>query len=170
MRKLVIALAAFAIAVMTSVSVGANNNEGGGSNRVISRGQEKFVPNEVFRSAYRFDPGWIRVHSGDTVNWVNRTEAPHTITIVTDTPDDPPELFFCREPGGECRAALDAHFATTPPTAVINVGAAGLDAPGDSLFQPPGGSVSGVISAPADTTLLYICAIHPWMQGRIRVA
>jgi len=26
-----------------------------------------------------------------------------------------------------------------------------------------------VISAPAGTTLYYMCAVHPWMQGKIVV-
>jgi plastocyanin len=169
MKKLWIALAALAIAVATSVSVSAQNSDDDRTTKVFSKGEERFVPNEVFKSTLRFDPGTIRVHSGETVKWVNRTDAPHTVTVVANTPDDPPGLFFCREPGGECRAAIDAHFATTPPTSVVNVGAAGLDAPGDSLFQPPGGSVSSVVSAPADTTLEYLCAFHPWMQGLIEV-
>jgi plastocyanin len=41
--------------------------------------------------------------------------------------------------------------------------------PGDSLFQAPGKNVSAVVSAPAGTTLYYLCAIHPWMQGKIVV-
>jgi len=169
MQKLFVALVALVIGVMTSASVSAGGDDHDATRRVFSKGEERFVPNELFRSTYQFDSGWIRVHSGDTVAWINRTEAPHTVTLVADTPDDPAELFFCREAGGACRSAIDAHFATTPPTSVVNVGAAGLDALGDSLFQPPGGSVSAVISAPADTTLLYICSFHPWMQGRIRV-
>lgn len=167
MKKLMIVLVGLAMAVASSVSVNADDQD----RRVEIRGEERFVPNRLFASTFRFDPRSIQVRSGATVTWVNATDAPHSITVVADTPDDFAELFFCREPGGECRAALDAHFGTSPPTFVVNVGAAGLDVPGDSLLiLEPGGSISEVVSAPAGTTLEYICSIHPWMQGRIRVA
>ena len=52
---------------------------------------------------------------------------------------------------------------------VVNVGAAGFDQPGDSMFIPPHGRVSFDVTAPAGTTLHFMCAIHPWMQGRIKV-
>jgi hypothetical protein len=55
-------------------------------------------------------------------------------------------------------------------TPVVNVGASGLDAVGDLLFiagsQP---NVSATVTAPAGTTLDYLCLIHPWMQGAITV-
>ena len=50
-----------------------------------------------------------------------------------------------------------------------HVGAAGFDQPGDSIFVAPHGKMSFDVTAPAGTTLHFICAIHPWMQGRIRV-
>lgn len=166
MKKLMILFATLVMAVATSVSVSAGDRDG----TVEIHGEERFIPNRLFASSFHFDPRRILVRSGDSVTWVNETNAPHTITVVADTPDDFAELFFCREPGGECRAALDAHFGTSPPTLVVNVGAAGFDAPGDSLLiLNPGGSISEVVSAPAGTVLQYICSIHPWMQGRIRV-
>jgi plastocyanin len=166
MRKLSMVLLAIVIVIGTSLSVGAIDTK----RRIKILGEEKFVPNKVFASTFRFDPGKVRVKSGASLSWVNRTDAPHTITVVADAPDDFAELFFCREPGGECRAALDAHFATGPPTFVVNVGAAGLDAAGDSLLiLEPGGSATAVVSAPAGTTLEYICSIHPWQQGSIAV-
>jgi plastocyanin len=54
---------------------------------------------------------------------------------------------------------------------VLNKGAPGLDRDGDSLLIAPrrGASASAVVSAPAGTTLYYVCTIHPWMQGTIKV-
>jgi len=40
---------------------------------------------------------------------------------------------------------------------------------GDSLLMLPGHSISSVITAPPGTTLYYLCAIHPWMDGSITV-
>jgi len=165
MRKLSILLAALALVAITTASVGAIDKK----DTVDIRGTERFIPNKLFFSNFRFDPGTIRVKSGESVTWVNKGEFPHTITVVADAPDDAFELFLCREPGGECRAATDGHF-TTPPTFVLNVGAAGLDQPGDSLLiLDPGASVSAVVSAPSGSVLEYICAFHPWMQGSINV-
>lgn len=53
-------------------------------------------------------------------------------------------------------------------TPVVDVGGPGLDSPGDSLFFDDE-SISATVTAPAGTTLLYLCAIHPWMQGEIAV-
>jgi plastocyanin len=169
MRKLRILLMVVALAVVTSNIAGAADNE-----VVSARGTEQFKPNALFRSTFRFSPGSIEVASGESVTWVDRdalTGPPHTITIVasTDVPEDLESIFLCREPGGACRAALDAHFPAGPPVFVVNVGNPGLDSAGDSLFLPPEGSVSEVVSAPAGTTLNYICAFHPWQQGSIRV-
>src|SRR5204862_4969365 len=55
---------------------------------------------------------------------------------------------------------------------VLNKGAAGLDEVGDSIAVLPQGlhrSISIQVTAPAGTTLDFLCAVHPWMQGRIRV-
>jgi hypothetical protein len=52
---------------------------------------------------------------------------------------------------------------------VIEAGKPGLDKVGDSLVLAPNGTVSAKISAKAGSTLWYVCAVHPWMQGRINV-
>ena len=166
MRRLAVVLLAIVLVIGTSLSVSARHKD----HVVKIVGDEKFIANKLFSSTFRYAPGSIRVKSGSPVSWVNETDAPHTVTVVADAPDDFAELFFCREPGGECRAALDAHFATGPPTFVVNVGEPGLDAPGDSLLiLEPGGSVTEVVSAPAGAVLEYLCAIHPWKQGSITV-
>jgi plastocyanin len=133
-------------------------------------GDEEFVPNQLIESDFRFDPGMIRVRPGGEVRWRNTTDDEHTVTIVAaeDVPQDFDEVFECRDPGGVCRAALDAHFSSDPPVAVINVGAPGLDMPGDSILIEDD-PVGAIISAPAGSVLHYICAIHPWMQGNIAV-
>jgi hypothetical protein len=54
---------------------------------------------------------------------------------------------------------------------VVNVGGPGLDARGDSLLfgGPFDQAVEAQVTAPAGTTLYYLCVIHPWMQGSIKV-
>jgi plastocyanin len=171
MRKLATTLAVVLLAALTSTTAVANGAHRKG-NEVAIRGTERFKPNALFNSTFRYRPGTIDVDSGDSATWVDRDrlDAPHTITVVEEQPGDFAELFFCREAGGACREALDAHFPPgQPPVPVVNVGEPGLDTPGDSLLLFPGMSVSEVVSAPAGTTLLYLCAFHPWMQGSIEV-
>jgi imidazolonepropionase-like amidohydrolase len=48
----------------------------------------------------------------------------------------------------------------------------GFDVEGDSVVLAPKGphkTEKVVVSAPPGTTLYYLCAIHPWMQGKIVV-
>jgi hypothetical protein len=87
---------------------------------------------------------------------------PNALIIPTDVE----EVFGCQAPGEPCGDALAAHVGGGP---LIDVGSPGLDAPGDSLLFFAGESASATISAPAGSTLFYLCAIHPWMQGSIIV-
>jgi plastocyanin len=133
-------------------------------------GTEQFIVNAKIMATLRFEPGPLAVSSGDTVRWVNETDEPHTISVVAkaDLPTTIDDVFAC----GVCNTIFGAHFPggpNNPPIAVVNVGSAGLDAVGDSLWQNPGETVSAVISAPAGSTLHYLCAIHAWMQGTIKV-
>lgn len=165
MRKLLIVVPALVLLVATAISVSATNR----NVRII--GDEQFIPDRVIKSDFHFSPGPINVESGSSVTWNNATDDEHTITLVEESqvPEDFDGVFECRDPGGVCRAALDVHFGTDPPTEVIEAGAAGLDTPGDSLLVEEDGTVTAVISAPAGTDLYYICSVHPWMQGEIEV-
>ncbi len=149
MRRVAIVAVAIALAVVA----------GGGASAspltVAVRGGEQFVPNALIQSTFRFSPGPISATTGQTVTWVDADQVadePHTITVVAqaDLPTDTEEVFECQA----CSAALEGHFGGGVP---------------DSLLLFPGGTVDGVISAPAGTTLYYLCAIHPWMQGSISV-
>jgi len=72
-----------------------------------------------------------------------------------------------------CGEIFAAHGAGGPgggpANPVVDVGAPGYDQPGDSTFVAPHATVRFAVSAAAGTTLHFICAIHPWMQGRIKV-
>ena len=167
MRRLTILLAIGVTVILgTGVVLAASEKT------VRTTGDEKFVPNAMIQATLRFTPGTIRVNSGDVVTWQHddQTVEPHTVTIVAegDLPTTVDEVFGC-EP---CSNALAAHFAAPPPAPpvfVVNVGAAGLDAAGDSLLLFDDQSVSAVVTAPSGSTLFYLCAIHPWMQGEIDV-
>jgi plastocyanin len=124
-------------------------------------------------------------------------DEPHTVTIVNkgDLPTSIDQVFACGAPGTVCATALAAHsagalpvpttgcpagrVAVQPPGSPVAFcflqeveaagSASGLDKPGDSLFIAADGTAAATVSAPSGTTLYYLCAIHPWMQGSISV-
>ncbi len=137
-----------------------------------------FVPGKSLELDFYFDPASIAVQHGNRVRWVQvgPYEDPHTVTVVTkaDLPQTFEESEACFAEAGPCGAALAAHFPAGeegPLVRRVNVGRTGLDQPGDSLWLEPavGNRISAPVTAPAGTTLYYLCALHPWMQGSIRV-
>lgn len=131
-------------------------------------GVEDFDANALIYSTFRFDPGRSFPHEGERIRFTDRdrSAAPHTLTVVrpSQVPDSFDEIFVC-EP---CNAALEAHFSTDPPTAKVGIGD-GLNAPGDSLLIFDGQGIGANVTASAGTTLHFVCALHPWMQGRLVV-
>jgi plastocyanin len=175
-RHLLAASAAFALTLgsVASGTVGAaaepeapqRSHE---PNRVLVLGSDTFETNTLIQSTYRFSPERSYPHTGERIRWVDEDGGndPHTVTIVrrTQLPTEFADLFACPA----CNEALDAHFAAGQPDLRVNVGAPGLDQPGDSLLLLADAVIGAPISAPAGTNLSYLCAIHPWMQGRIVV-
>ena len=184
-RNLFVTTAAFVLAV-TSIAVGttgaaADRDAADGTTerstagrshdplRVRAIGEETFEANALIQSTFRFTPDITYPHSGERVRWVDDdgTDDPHTITIVrrAQLPADFVETFNCTP----CNEALDAHFAGGRVNLRVNVGRAGLDQPGDSLLLLPGESIGAQVTAPPATNLSFLCAVHPWMQGRLVV-
>jgi plastocyanin len=141
---------------------------------VYTRGDEVLEPNTFVRADLRFSPGPLGIDSGGTIAWVHddMTLAPHTVTLAT--PDQLvgsfEDFFGCVPCAAAAGAALAGHFPGGPPVLVLDPdGDGAFDSPGDSLLFFPNGSISAEIGASPDTTLLYFCAFHPWMQGTIEV-
>ena len=142
----------------------------GGGGAIQTRGAERIEPNELIYSTFRFSPEKAVVDSGQQLRWVHNDqgEDPHTATIVehSDLPTDFAETFNCRV----CNQALRAHFAGGALKRKVDVnGDGGLSKPGDSLLFFPGQDISTQVTARPGTKLFYLCAIHPWMQGKIVV-
>jgi len=156
MRRVGVMAGALVAAVSAAVVV-FSGGAGAASTTVKIVGADKFVPNSQVTSTFHYVPGTISVHSGGTAQWQNTTSDPHTVTIVKpgQLPSNINAVFNCKV------------CASQAPSA--SVGGPGLDAPGDSLFIKPHGSVSAPVTAKAGTTLHYMCIIHPWMQGVIKV-
>jgi plastocyanin len=166
MRRLIVPVAA-----VLTLGLAANVALAAPDRIVRTTGDERVVPNTMVQATLRFTPGPISVNSGDEVTWTHddATTAPHTVTLVAAFPEPTLEAIFgCGAPGQPCANALAAHFAGgfNP---VVEAGDPGLDAAWDSLFFGDDTSISAAVTAPSGSTLLYLCAIHPWMQGEITV-
>ena len=142
------------------------------------RGGDTLNPGQFIKNNFHFQPKNISVTSGSVVRWVDNdkdADDPHTVTIAdqADLPQTIEQGDACFEPGGLCIQTLEAHdpgLDELPPfNFVVNTGGPGLDARGDSLLfaGPFAQSVEAQVTAPAGSTLYYLCVIHPWMQGRI---
>jgi plastocyanin len=166
-----------AVAVLVVTVTLATSASGSPNKSIRTMGTEDVHINSKIFSDLRFSPGNTPVKSGDvlTLSHADGTEDPHTLTIVNqgEAPSDFEGVFSCGEPGTLC----DEVFTTVGPQIVdqsasqfINVsGEAGLDGRLDTLWLPPGTSISVPVTAPSGTTLSFFCAIHAWMQGTIKV-
>jgi plastocyanin len=167
-----------AAAVMTLASAALwTTNSAAAGKTLRTMGTEGVHINSKIFSDLRFSPGNTTVKSGDvlTLSHADQTGDPHTLTIVaaSERPSSFEDVFNCGAPGTLC----DEVFTTVGPQIVddskaqfVNVaGAAGLDGRLDTVWLPPGTSISVPVTAPSGTTLAFFCAIHAWMQGTIKV-
>ena len=165
---------AIAVAVASALGVGVSMAKVNGSTPTVrALGDETFEVNALIQATFRFSPMVIDVPSGGTLRFIkqdNAPDEPHTLSIVSQgqLPTDVEGVFNC----GACNRILDEHFGgSTPKLRVDPDGDGGLDTPGDSILILPGvnNSISQTVTAPPGTTLHFMCAIHPWMQGEIKV-
>jgi hypothetical protein len=162
-RRITVLLAA-AVGLCLLVAAPAGARE-----RVVIRGGEVFKPGQYVKDNQRFTPRVTTVKSGEKVTVRDRSTAgsPHTLSIVRKR--QLPDSFEC----AVCEQLFAAHEANEETGDVgkplVNVGDAGFDQPGDSIFVPPGGKVSFQVTADDGENLNFLCAIHPWMQGKFKV-
>jgi plastocyanin len=139
---------------------------------VAALGNFKTTINRNIRLTFRYTPGRLEVNRGQRVTFLDagKIQEPHTITVAerSKLPDTIDEVFGCRGRDSACGPAR-GHFVTQPPTRRLNEGRAGLNTVGDSLLIPTQGSIRARITAPSGSTLHYLCVIHPWMQGHLKV-
>jgi hypothetical protein len=125
------------------------------------------------------------VHEGEELRVVNDTMpsmvGPHTFSLVTkgSLPKTAKQRKECFTPGKICMGI--AHWyglkgEELPKQPLVEAGAKGWDTmgtyskKGDSyFFSKKGASIEQVVSAKAGTTLYFMCAVHAFMQGSIKV-
>jgi hypothetical protein len=125
------------------------------------------------------------VHEGEMLRVVNTTMpsmvGPHTFSLVTkgSLPKTAKQRKECFTPGKICMGI--AHWyglkgEELPKEPLVEAGAEGWDTMGTSskkgdsyFFSKKGASIEQVVSAKAGTTLYFMCAVHAFMQGSIKV-
>jgi plastocyanin len=139
-------------------------------------GGVKFVPNRSIADTMHFQKDKIAVQKGGKITLVDRTKQPHSFSLVTrkQVPKTARGVDACFEKGPCGKLAVE-HGAINPDTGEeqepttprVNAGKAGFNQPGDSVLIPPGGKTTVPVTGAKD--MYYICAIHPWMLGKIDV-
>ena len=123
---------------------------------------------------------------GDVLKVVNQTNpkevGPHTFSLVEPSlvPKTAKQRQVCFTPNHICKAIATWHGAKgngPPKINPVEAGAPGwstegnLKEKGDSWFtgQKPNASFEQQVTAEPGTTIHFICAVHPWMHGTIKV-
>ncbi len=138
-------------------------------------GGVSFKANRFIQDNMRFSKNSISADRGDTIVLTDKTKQPHSFSVVRkgQVPRKVRQVEGCFE--GVCGQLAVAHGAINPDTGeeqdpttpLVNVGPEGFNQPGDSVLIPPGGKASVRVSGRND--MFYICALHPWMQGKVDV-
>lgn len=111
----------------------------------------------------------------------DKTSEPHTLSLVKKrfVPRTRKQVNHCFDPGHICREIAKWHKFTgkgEPKIPLVDAGKPGwnrqgsLTREGDSVvFDPQHNPPTRPVTAQRGTTLHFICAIHPWMHGKLDV-
>ena len=182
-RRLPVALAATAalgvsaLAIAPAIAAPAKS-AAAKKNQIVIRDGTTYKPGFYAQFNMRFTPFKQTVRKGATVTVVNKggPGEPHTISFVkrSQLPRTNRAIDRCQIPKGICLKLAIAHQVNLQTLAVgkpvVDVNKPGVDGPGDSYFIAPGAKkLSFKVTAKKGSTLYYFCAVHPWMQGSIKV-
>lgn len=123
---------------------------------------------------------------GEELTILNTTNpkkvGPHTFSLVTkgSIPKTRKQQAVCFTPHHICKAIAAWHGVKgqgAPKINPVNAGAEGWDTlgslteEGDSWFtgSKPRATITQKVTATPGTTIYFMCAIHPWMHGKIEV-
>lgn len=167
---LIATLAVLAAAGVAAVAIGASSPK---SATLTAKTGGKVVINQYIEDTSHWSPGTVTIASGGTLTLKEKGGAEHTFSVVkaSDLPKTAGAIQACKV----CQKIATAHGAdpndpnSQPKNLVVDVGATGADQPGDSVVLVPKKTEKVKITAKAGTTLRFMCAIHPWMQGKIKV-
>jgi hypothetical protein len=134
-----------------------------------------------------FFEGPKTVEQGQVLKFKNKTDprkiGPHTFSLVTkkSLPKTNDEIKACFKEGAAICGAIFGWHEFDPQTQELGAklseaGKKGWDTEGtekrkgDSVYVPrENGSFKQKVTAPEGKTLHFICVVHPFMQGKIKV-
>ncbi len=170
-------LAGLAVLIAAAVAVPAVAQPSASARvKVTAIGGVSFKANRFIKDSVRFNKDTVRARRGDRLVIADKTKQPHTLSVVRrgQLPRKIRQIDGCFENGPCGRLAVE-HGAINPDTGeeqepttpLVNAGREGFNQPGDSVLIPPGGRTAVDITGSKD--MYYLCAIHPWMQGKVDV-
>ena len=169
-----------ALAAVVAGGAMASSHAAGLTIKAADKGASYVINKSVTDKMY-FAPGTATVKSGQMLTFTydgKPGEEPHTITIVSskDLPKTAAQISNCTVCNRTAAGHLKNPQAPPGPTNdiahwIVDKGKPGLDTAGDSIAIEGAKhrSISIKVTAPAGTILHFICAVHPWMQGTIKV-
>ena len=173
---------ALVISLVLAAAGGATPKACGTTVKAVDGG--KLSINKYIQDSVHFSPGTVTIKSGCSITFTysgSNDPDPHTLSIVK-TSQLPQTLAqanncsICNKIGSQLVKNPQQPPGPTNPVLhwSVNSGKPGLDAPGDTVAILEQGvkghkSITVNVSAPAGTTLHFMCAVHPWMQGTINV-
>src|SRR3954452_24006221 len=183
-RRIAVALAATAtlcasaLAIAPAIAATAHS-AAGKKNHIVIRDGQTYKPGFYAKFNLRFTPFKQTVRKGATVTLTRKDLSagePHSISFVkkSQLPKTNRAIDKCQNQGHICFKIGVAH-QFDPQTGnvakpVVDVNKPGVDGPGDSFYiAPKDKTLSFKVTAKKGKTLYYLCAIHPWMQGSIKV-
>lgn len=181
-RKTPARLVALALAVAVSAALVApalGDPAQDSQSRVTLRmiGGVKFKANRFISDTMRFAKDVVEINSGGRLTIRDRTRQAHTFSLIkrSQQPRNARQMEACFGPNGVCgRLAVDHGLINPetgeeqePTTPLVNKGPEGFNRPGDSVVIAP--RQKATVRVTGNKDLFYICAIHPWMQGRLDV-
>ncbi len=141
------------------------------ANTITAVGGMDVKLNRFVSDAQRWDADRYTVKSGATVTVRDKSKEgqPHSVSLVAKLPRTAAQIMGCEA----CGPLMEAHQVNQDTgevgVALVNAGADGFDVAGDSIYLPPKGKVTFKVTAKKGSTLNFICAVHPWMAGTIKV-
>lgn len=161
--------------VGTAIAVAATRPPRNVGLRMI--GGVSFKINRYVKDSVRFNKDVTVARAGGNLVVRNRTDEPHTLSFVprSRVPNTSRKINNCGAPGTICFSLGNAHQIDqngNPQKPVVDINKPGIDSAttqGDSWVFNPHQTRVLKISAPRGRNLHYICAIHPWMQGVLKV-
>ena len=184
-RKAVIGLAAAGLAAVgVTPALAAHKSAAASKVTITTPVSQTYKINRYAQFGLRWSKDTYTVKSGGTLVLKNsQRDEPHTLSVLkaSQMPTTKGRIEQCgAEPPATpkyapCAALYKAHAPDEqgqPKNPVVNVGKAGIDRPGDSVFIAPKGAgptATVKVSAAKGTTLHFICLVHPWMQATLKV-